>query len=264
MSGAGEEIERLRGVIAKLDQEVEDAGNKPRIIALEHARAAQIEPVLTKMFVESRRSGGSGASTVQAPVVAADEISNTLIVRAGAADMSQIENLVKELDVPSSEDRAGHLIIPVAEGVNVMDLASLVETTINQSEQIRAQAVPGMEPGTILITPDVRTNALVLGGTPTLFADAEKLIKSLETMGPTGRLSMRTIQLNNMKPDEARRLLERVIEENQQGQSAGSGRRGSGSGSRPAATRTPPRQPTRQPARPPVQRPRPAPTRGRG
>lgn len=111
------------------------------------------------------------------------------------------------------------MLIPVAEGVNVIDLAELVETTINEGERIRAERYPGMEPGTLVVTPDVRSNLLVLSGTTPLFEDAQRLTESVVAMGPTGRLSSRFIKIENRSPEEIKRLLDTIIEENTRSQS---------------------------------------------
>ncbi len=227
IAGEPEEVARLKEVVAKLDVEVEGAGNAPRIINLKHARAAQIEPVLTQMFVEGGRQGrgrrggrggGGAGSSSMVPVITADEMSNSLIVRASPTDFNMIEDLIADLDVKSTADETGFMLIPVAEGVNVVDLAALVESTINEGERIRAENYPGMEPGTLVVNPDVRSGALVLSGTPQLFKEAQRLTESVIAMGPTGRLSSRVIDLQNRSPDEIKRLLDMIIEENSKSQ----------------------------------------------
>ena len=249
IAGEAEQVARLRDVIAKLDVEVEGAGNAPRIIELKNARAAQIEPVLTQMFVEGGRQArggrGGGGASIMTPVIAADEMSNTLIVRASPTDFNMIEDLIGNLDVKAADEESAFMLIPVAEGVNVIDLAELVETTINEGERIRAERYPGMEPGTLVVTPDVRSNLLVLSGTTPLFEDAQRLTESVVAMGPTGRLSSRFIKIENRSPEEIKRLLDTIIEENTRSQSGtkskassrrpSSSSRSSGSSRRPSS-----------------------------
>ncbi len=248
ISGDVDEVARLKATIAKLDVEIEGATTAPRIIALRHARASIIEPVLTQMFVEGtsgRGRGGRGSSGVlNTPVIAADEHSNTLIIRASASDFGMIDGLIAELDSEKPEDQVSYTIIPVAEGINLEDMAQTIETTINQGEQIRAQNVQGMDPGSVVITSDRRAHALVVTGTPTLFPDVRLLVDSLSGMGSSGGMGIRSIKLMNMSPDEVSRLLERVIQENSQSPNQAGGR----SPSRPA-------QPTRRPTQPSNRRP---------
>lgn len=231
ISGGAEEIEQLKGVIATLDVEVEGAGNAPKIIQLQYARASQIESMLTKMFQDVARGGrgrrGRGGGSSMVPVIAADDASNTLIVRAGATDLNMIENLIEQLDTPESGDQTSFTIIALAEGVNVVDLAELVETTVNEGERIRAGQVRGSKPDQVVISPDPRANVLVVAGSASLFADVERLAKQLERMGVAGGTSTRILKIKG-NPEEIKRVLEQIIEENTRSSGRGSkSRRGS-------------------------------------
>jgi len=247
IAGDAEEVARLKATIAKIDVEVEGAGNAPQIIQLQHARASQIEPVLTQMFIDGgqgrrggRRGRGKSSSSTMIPVIAADDQSNTLIVRASPSDFGMIEDLITKLDSDKQDEKSFVQLIPMAEGINVTDLAQLVEETVNRHEQIRADQFPGMDAGSVVINPDPRTNVLVVAGTPSLFPEVERLAKSLEKMGPTGRLSVRRIKLQSKTPEEVTRLLERIIQENVQSKS-GSGK---AKGRRGTTKRKPSRRPT--------------------
>ena len=59
-------------------------------------------------------------------------------------------------------------LIQVAQGVNVTDLAGKIEQTINDSARSQA-AGRGRNVPSITLTPDPRTNALLLAGSPALF-----------------------------------------------------------------------------------------------
>lgn len=216
ISGNRAEIDNLAAVVAKLDVEVEGAGNAPRIIPLVYARASQIEPVLTQMFVDSRRGGGrrgSGASTMT-PVITSDEATNSLIVRANAGDFGMIQGLIRDLDTESTADQTTFTIVSVAEGVKVADLAELIQTTINEGERIRAERYPGMQPGTVVINADPRSNSLVVAGSAALFADVRRLVETMQNMGITGGTKTRILRLEHLPPDEAKRLLDQIIDEN--------------------------------------------------
>ncbi|MEE9293473.1 MAG: secretin N-terminal domain-containing protein [Phycisphaerae bacterium] len=214
VSGSREQIDRLSAVIAKLDVEVEDAANAPRIVKLDHVRASQIEPILNQMFVETQAGRKRGSSGTMPPVIVADDASDTLIIRAGAGDFTQIAQLIELLDIEGAGDEATFTVVAVAEGVKVSQLAEMVETTINEGERIKAQRW-GIEPGTLVVSADARTNSLILAGSVGLFADAERLVRQMERMGPTGGMAIRTIKTKNIAPEEVRRLLQQVISENQ-------------------------------------------------
>lgn len=249
ISGDSAEVARIEEMLAKLDVEIEDGGNTPKIIKLEHARASQIEPTLTKMYIEGSRGSRGGrrgqSGSAMTPIIVADDTSNTLIVRASASDFGQIQRLIETLDTEATGDQTTFTIVTVAEGLPVVDLADTVQTTINEGERIRAERFPGMDAGTLIATPDVRSGTVILAGSPSLFADAEKLIRSLERMGVSGGTTTRIIRPTNRSPEEISRLLQLVIDQNTQrkggGRSAGrrtpsrrqpSSRRSSGGGRR--------------------------------
>ncbi len=228
VSGDPEEVARIEGIISNLDVEVEGAANAPRIIQLEHARASQIQPTLDEMFGQASGKGKRGRNNkTEAPIIVADDASNTLLVRARPTDFAIVEDLVEMLDKKPEEDREPIRIVSVAEGVKAADMADLIQSTVNESERIRAEQTGG-DAATIVVSAYPRGNGLILAGSPALFENATKLIRDLETMGVTGGNSVRILKTKNISASEIQRLLNQVIDENGRSSGTSSGVRRSG------------------------------------
>ncbi len=232
LSGNAEQLAQVTEVVARIDVEVEGAGNVPKIIRLEHAQASAIQPQLEELFKQQpgRRSPGGGGAALQ-PVIVADDASNSLIVRANPADFNAIERLVKDLDSEGAAG-AGIRIVRVAPGVNVVDMAAMLEDSFNAS--LKSQpggGGRGRPVQQLTITPDTRTNSLILAGAPAMFDDIEATIRTLEKMGPQGGQVTRIIRTKNADARDVESVIRDLTGDNTGTKSSGRG--GGSRGSRP-------------------------------
>jgi type II secretory pathway component GspD/PulD (secretin) len=228
LSGSAEQLTEVADVVAKIDVEVEGAGNIPKIIKLEHAQASAIQPQLEELFKQQPGGKVRGSTPGVAPVIVADDNSNAIIVRANPADFNAIDRLVKDLD---SKDTAGAgiRIVRVAPGVNLDDLAALLEESFNPGlKQMAPTGRGGRAAQQLVVTVDKRTNSLVLAGAPSLYDDIEATIRVLEKGGPTGGRVTRIVQLKNTSASDAKTIIQDMTEDNKgaKSPSRGSGSRG--------------------------------------
>jgi len=240
VSGEKEKVESIATVIGELDTGAK--GNVPKIMVLAHAKVGQVLSSLREMFVEQQRGG---ARSVPPPVIVGNDVLNALVIRAAPTDLTAIETVVARLDIPEAADKDNFRLIKVAPGLNVLDLADAVQTSVN--EGAAKQAPEGREPPSITITPYKRTQQVIVAGSPNLFDDAEKLIRAMEETSGTSGIGIRIITLGNLPADEVLRVIDQL-----KGESAASGRsRGSaGSGRRTTpSTRRPSTTPRRAPTR---------------
>ena len=217
ISGGKEEVDRLEATIHELDK-VGEKGSVPQIIPLEYVAAGEIAADLQEMFTQ--KSSRRGQSP---PVIIPNEASNILIVKAGPSDFAAITGMIEQLDV-EEEKNPTFVLIPVAPGINVEDLAPKVEQTVNDSVRSSGRGRGGDVPS-ITVQPDRRTNTLLVSGSYSLFKRAEELVQAMEKMGPSGGKSMRIIQLGNVPADDILRLIDRLKGGSSGGKKAGSSRR---------------------------------------
>ncbi len=229
ISAAKEEVERLVEIAHGMDVAGEK-GSVPQIIPLKYANVGMILPSVQEVFTETR---GGGRRNQPAPVIVADEGSNALIVRASQTDLAAIQGIVTQLDTEDKKDKTPFRIIKVAAGINVTDLAEQVETTLNETSRSQAGSGRGAQVRSVAVTPNVRTNSLVVSGYAAMFDQAEALVRKLEEMGPVGNRVTAVVPLKRTKVDEIQRLIDQLT---QQPGGTGDSRRG---GSRPRPTSRP-------------------------
>ncbi|MBI4719226.1 MAG: hypothetical protein HY763_15620 [Planctomycetes bacterium] len=244
ISGVKEKVDRLEQLARSMDAEGQQ-GAVPQIIQLQHARVGQILPSLQEMFVE-QRGGGGGKSKVAPPVIVANETLNALVAKAGPTDLAAIRAIVERLDTPENKGQTFR-IIQIAAGVSVSNLAPMIEESINEGAVKLASGGRDRQPPTISVKPDPRTNSLIVGGSPTLFEEAEQMARALEKMGPQGNTATTILKTDNIPVEDIQRLIDQLtnpaVEGDRPTRSPSSGRRSPSSA--PSRPRSQP-----QPSRP--------------
>lgn len=229
ISGDKNAVTRLEALAKRLD----DAGEKgsvPQIIKLEYANAGQVALTLEEMFSKETRGGRRG----QTPPVIIPNDETTLIVRAGPTDFAAIESLVEELDTKDAIGRKTFRIVQVGVGLNVRDAGEKVEEAINEGARAQGKGRRGGDVPSIRVTPDTRTQSLIVSGSPELFDQAEEMLRTLEKMGPPGGKAIKIITVVGTPMEEIERLIALLKgeESSKKGRSSRSGSRRSGSSSR--------------------------------
>jgi type II secretory pathway component GspD/PulD (secretin) len=226
VSGAKEEVDRLESIIRGMDVAGE-RGSVPKIIPLKYANVGMILHTLQEIFTDTRALGMGTATGVRRtgppPVITADESGNALIVRGTPTDISAIQKLVDELDTEDKRDRSPFRIIPVKLGMNVVELADQIETTLNESSQAHTGGgTRSVRTPSISVTPNVRTNSLVLAGYAPMFDQAEALVRKLEELGPPGGRVTAIVPMRRTKVEDIQRLIDQLTQQGgDQGQRGG-------------------------------------------
>ena len=212
-SGQKDNVAQAEKVILGLDQPSAMGDRQPKIIPLQAAQPSLLAAMLEQIFTEPARQqarGRRGRTAEQMiPLIIPDENTGSLIVRARKTDFNMIEQMAKTLD---REDVGGvYRLIPVPPTMDVVELATKVETLVNESEQARA-AKTGKRPSRVAITYDDRTSTLIVAGAPEQFAQVERLVQDLQKIKPAGAPAMRLIQLKNLQADDLRQVLDEMME----------------------------------------------------
>ena len=244
VSGGELQLEQIAALVEKIDQPFEDGGSAPRILPLANARASQMAQTLTRMFTEpaQRQSRGRRGGEELVPIIVADEASNTLIVRATAADFARIRETTEQIDSQQEPDSGAVQIVQVAEGVDVAQLAREIERVINTGEQYKVRKSPGTVPSLVSIGVDERTGSLLVSGSPEQYDEVERLVRQLEELKPTGKLTLKIIDLKNIDSARVQQVLDQILEK--QGSGRSTQRRSTPRRSAPVR-----RAPTRRPSR---------------
>ena len=240
VSGGKTDVDRIEGIIQQLDVAGEK-GSVPQMIKLQYANALDVATTIEGLFPQTGGQRG-GKSAV---VVVANEAANTLLIKADRSDFTAIETLVANLDT-EEEVQPNFRIVTVAAGVNVTELAEEVEGTINKSVEARPSVGKNRVQPSISASPNRRSNAIVLAGSASLFDEAEKLIREIETLEPAGAQTFRIIELGNVPAADIQQLIEKLKGDSASSGSSSSrrsGRSGNSSNRSGGGSRRPARRP---------------------
>ena len=178
------------------------------------------------------------------PVINGNDAINAIIVRAEPTDLSAIESVIQSLDTEAAADNPNFRLVKVQSGINVNDLAVKVERSVNDGARAQSSGGGrGRSSSSITVTPDQRTGSIIIAGTPTLFDEAEKLVRALEKMGPSGGRVTKIIPIVNIGMDDVQKLINQLTGESSggsssrprrstRGRSSGNQRRNSGNSQR--------------------------------
>jgi len=182
-------------LIAQLDSEADKKGFAMHVFPLEKADAAQVASTLESLFQSQGTTAGVAVSV--------DERINALIVSAGDADAKRIAELIKQLD-KGAVTRVTEIKIFTLKNADASELADILTsaltskpaspTPISTNRQTLLQFITQTKDGKdliasalqegVLITPDVRTNSLVVSAPIENMPLLESLVKAMDSTSP--------------------------------------------------------------------------------
>ncbi len=195
-------IRRAEELVAKLDQESLGAAYSVEVYKLKEAQASRLEPVMTEMF-EKRL--GSDAQGKRIPIhVIADDGSNSLVITASPDDHKMAKHLVGLLDRKSD----------MAEQLHVIPLAKAqAEQVAEMLEKVLEKQQVGQEKGVGFgLTPEPRTNSLLIWASPDMFAQISTIVRQLDDAKPKTEMALRVFPLKNAKAEDLAELLDEFFE----------------------------------------------------
>ncbi len=174
------QIHQLVKIIRELDRPgVEE---RPTIIALEHAEAAQLAQQVSKIMKEAEgKAAAKGASGAvlgrRKPArIFPDARTNSLIVIGGARETEAVRELVRRLDVERPLE-AGNIHVVYLQHAQASDLVEPLSATVKAAEK----ATEGEGAKTPLrITADKATNSLIIAASPQEYEVIGDIIAKLD------------------------------------------------------------------------------------
>jgi len=204
---AAKQHDEIAKLILNIDQQVAPEDQTVAVINVEYAQAGDVARTLTDFMRSQARS--TGAATPAATITASPS-ANRIIVSAPEAELAMIRDLVSKIDRSDVTDDRVIEIIAIKEG-NAQEIARIV------SQQFQSRAS-----GNVVITPDARTNSLIVNAPKKEFGAVEALIAQLD--GPSGgdETIIRTYTLDAARADEAVRILSQTLQLDARGRTNGS------------------------------------------
>jgi len=206
VAGTRDAIRQAEALIPRLDVAAGVPTAEPRVYRLEQTSARQLAPILTELFEQRERVTGAGQQARTTPVLVQPvEGSNSLIVTASPEDHAFIQDLLKSLDVPSTlaqQMRVFPLSQARAEG-----LADTLQELLQEQLRGREGAPP------VAVTPEPRTNSLIVFAPPDLMNNIGQIIQSLDTTQPVTDMALQVFKLRNAEAEDMAERLREFFQE---------------------------------------------------
>ena len=169
-------IARLMNIIGRIDTPSND---EIEIIQLQHASAGEIVRIMTSLEQQGKgKKGGAGASPDGAPILLADERTNSILVGGGKSGRLRIKAIISHLDTPL--DNGGNTRVVYLRYAQAEDMVKVL-TGVSKSVETQAKGKGGAaNKAKVDIQADEATNALVITAPPDLFRSLESVIKQLD------------------------------------------------------------------------------------
>ncbi len=217
IGAAPEDFPMIESLIAQLDSAPTEGGLEVQVFSLAKADARRVAQTIQALY----RGGGTVAGLAAPVTVNVDERLNALVVSAGQADVKRIAELIKKLDTdqvaqvseirifPLQHAYATQLATILSQTLNVKP-AALTEQSANRqsllqfitrSEEGRELVASALKEG-ILVTPDPRTNSLIVSAPVDYMDMLERLIRQLDTNIP----QVAKIRVFNLRNADARQM----------------------------------------------------------
>jgi len=172
LTDLGANVDRLDGIIQSIDLGGPELIQKTR--PLKHADAEAVAGAVTALYAAQPPESGIR------PVIVAEPRTNTLLIHAARMDLSAVETLIGDLDVPRTDRTATLKVIRL----RYADAASVAK--ILNSQWASAGDDPGAgrmrnRAGTPLsVTSDTYSNALIVSAAPDMLTMVESVVRDLD------------------------------------------------------------------------------------
>ncbi len=198
--------EEIAALISNIDGQVAPADQQVTVIAVEYAHAADVARTLTEFLRSQARATGAAAP---AATITASPSANRLIVAAPDDELALIRDLVSKIDRSDVTDDRTIEIIALTQG-QAQEIARIV------GQHFRGGGGQG-----VIITPDARTNSLIVNAPKQEFPAVEALITQLDGPSSGDETIIRTYTLDAARADEAVRILSQTLQLDARGRTAG-------------------------------------------
>ncbi len=200
VSASPKNLELIEKLVAELDKESSNKYDR-HIVKLQHAQADDVAAALTSAY-QSRRSTQQGERPV---TVTSEPNTNTLIVTCTDVEFPGVEELIKTLDVPKSEDVERQLKTFKLTYVEPSSLASAIQTAFQTTTGRRNPR------DNVTATYDYTTGALIVAASKERMAKVEELVRELDQESPNRR-PVRILELSNAEAADVANSLTQMFQ----------------------------------------------------
>ncbi|MCP4496015.1 MAG: hypothetical protein GY825_04450 [Phycisphaeraceae bacterium] len=191
-------LEDFSGLLAGGDSVVE-------VVRTEFADSDDVARAVSRFLRDRSRTDGTTAKVVVTPI----ETSGAMIVAGTEEDVRMVKDLVARIDAPDLTGSRSLEIVVIERG-DAADMAALI------GAQFDRRGGDG-----VVITPDARTNSVLVNAPASLYPQIAALIKRLDAPDDTAESVIRTYNLEVADAGEASRILQETLRLDEDGRTTG-------------------------------------------
>ncbi|HAW96761.1 MAG TPA: hypothetical protein DCX60_10830, partial [Phycisphaerales bacterium] len=203
VTASSEQFKEVEALLATLDRETALEKEPLTVLELAAARPSSISRILDRVVIGDDQS--IRASTMIIP----DDEAGVLVVRAEQQVLTEIKDLLTELDRGSSSE------FPVRSIVLERADAGVVARVIQRFYDDRARIASGARgrklKREVAVVGDSATSTLLVSATESEFAEVRDLVERLDSVEATKGLEFRVFQLKHAKATEVNSILQEVF-----------------------------------------------------
>jgi type II secretion system protein D len=217
ISASKDNLDLIQGLLEKLDIEPTAAEGVVQAITLQHTDAQRAANMLRELISQGLyRPGAMGPRTAatatrEALAITVDPRSNTLIVSASPENLAVIRELIKQIDQQDFADST-NIRLYTLKRAKASHLALVLDQFFRAkraNEALGATAAQTSLP--ITITPDDRTNTLLVTGGKESFEVIDRMIEQLDGEDIMARTSFRVFHLTQATATKVQDTLQKLF-----------------------------------------------------
>ena len=174
VSDRADNIARIIQLVKRIDRPSND---DVEVLALQHASAAEMVRVLSAI----KKSSGVGKQATRAPMLVADERTNSVLIGGDKGERLRLRALIAHLDTPTGDGGSTQVVyLKYADAASLVPVLTSVSKNINKGKAgAKGQSASGSK-SDISIQADVNTNALVITAQPDVMRSLKSVIRQLD------------------------------------------------------------------------------------
>lgn len=208
--GTPDNIEVVNALVSMLDVPAAAPSNAVRIYTLDHASAARVSSVVTRLFDQQVQSK---AIRPEDKVIAqADERTNSLIVTTSPRSFTVLETLLESLDGERLPDLREIRMVKLENASATLIASQIQELMDARLERLRRVEPEAAELEQATIIADARTNNLLVAAGNESFEVIEQLARALDNSSSSALYDVQVIALSKGNAASVAQTLETVID----------------------------------------------------
>ncbi|HYE02137.1 MAG TPA: secretin N-terminal domain-containing protein, partial [Phycisphaerales bacterium] len=212
VAAPADELEVVRGLVATFDAPSAARDLQFRVIALRHARAADIQQTLESVGwqLNFRPGGGGARPEPDALIVQVNQRANSVVLMGNGEAFGTVEKIVAAMDQPPTPQAAMAVRALRLEHADPRTVATALQGALATPDWPRWR---GPDPDAIRAEVDPRSHALLLIGKADRLEEAARYAQQLDEAAATPGQGVESIQLRFARADQIAQSLTRFYQE---------------------------------------------------